>query len=65
MGGQIVWELMFANDFVKISLAPERLQKLIEKALPADYTREWRVTANVNKCGILRGTRVNNTKYCW
>ena len=52
--------LMFANDFVGISQTPEELQKQIEKAL--EYTRKWRVAANVKKCAVVicnedRGTR--------
>ena len=43
--------LMFADDFVGISGTAEGLQKQIEKAL--EYTRKWRVTANVNKCAVL------------
>ena len=43
---------MFADDFVVgIAETPEGLQKQIEKAL--EYTRKWRVTANVNKSAIL------------
>ena len=43
--------LMFAEYFVGISETPEGLQKQIEKAL--EYTRKWRVTANVDKCGVV------------
>ena len=43
--------LMFANDFVGISGTAEGLEEQIEKAL--EYTRKWRVTANVNKCAVL------------
>ena len=43
--------LMFADDFVGISGTAEGLQEQIEKAL--EYTRKWRVTANVNKCAVL------------
>ena len=43
--------LMFADDFVGISETPEGLQKQIEKAL--EYTRKWRVTANVKRCSLL------------
>ena len=46
-GGDNMSGLMFANYFVGISATPEGLQKQIEKAL--EYTRKWRVTANV-KC---------------
>ena len=45
--------LMFADDFVGISSeTPEGLQKTqIEKTL--EYTRKWRVTANVRKCAAV------------
>ena len=43
--------LMFADDFVGISEIPEGLQKQIEKA--AEYTRKWRVTANVKTCAVV------------
>ena len=39
------------DDFVGISETPEGLQKQIEKAL--EYTRKWRVTANVKKCAVV------------
>ena len=45
MGEYTVSGLIFAKDFVGISETPEGLQKHIEKAL--EYTRKWRVTANV------------------
>ena len=45
VGEDTVSGLMYANDFVGISETPERLQKQIEKTL--EYTRKWRVTANV------------------
>ena len=51
MGEDTVSGLMFADDFVGISEAPEGLQKQIEKAL--EYTRKWSVTANVKKCGVV------------
>ena len=38
---------MFADDFVGTSKTPEGLQKQIKEAL--DYTRKWRVAANVKK----------------
>ena len=44
---------MFADDFVGISETPEGLQKQVERAL--EYTRKWRVTANVKKCAVLSG----------
>ena len=47
MGGDTALRLMFAVDFVGISVTPEGLQKQIEKAL--EYTTKWRVTANVKK----------------
>ena len=50
MGEDTVSGLMFANDFVLISETPGGLQEQIEKAL--EYTRKWRVTANVNKCAL-------------
>ena len=45
MGGDTVSGLIFADDFVGISETPKGLQKQVEKAL--EYTRTWRVTANV------------------
>ena len=51
VGDDMVSGLMFAADFVGISGTAEGLQELIEKAL--EYTRKWRVTANVNKCAVL------------
>ena len=51
MGEDTVSGLMFADDFVGISETPEGLQKQIEKAL--EYTRKWRVTANVKKCAVV------------
>ena len=39
--------LMCVDDFVGISETPEGLQKQTEKVL--EYTRKWRVTANVQK----------------
>ena len=50
MGEDTVSGLMFADDFVGIPEAPEGLQKQIEKAL--EYTRQWRVTANVKRVCI-------------
>ena len=44
--------LMFADGFVSISETPEGLQTQIEKAL--EYTRKWRVTANVKQCAVVR-----------
>ena len=51
LGDDMVSGLMFADDFVGISGTAEGLQEQIEKAL--EYTRKWRVTANVNKCAVL------------
>ena len=51
VGEDTVLGLMFADGFVGLAETPEGLQKQIEKAL--EYTRKWRVTANVNKCAIL------------
>ena len=45
MGEDTVSALMFADDFVGISETPKGLQKQVEKA--PEYTRTWRVTANV------------------
>ena len=51
MGEDTVSGLMFADDFVGISETPEGLQEQVEKAL--EYTRKWRVTANVKKCAVV------------
>ena len=51
VGEDMVSGLMLADDSVGISDTPEGLQKQIEKAL--EYTRKWRVTANVSKCAVL------------
>ena len=51
MGEDTVSGLMFANDFVGISEPAEGVQRHIEKAL--EYTRKWRVTANVKKCAVV------------
>ena len=42
---------MFADDLVGISETPEGLQKQVEKV--QEYTGEWGMTANVNKCRVL------------
>ena len=60
--------LMFADDFVGISETPEGLQKQIEKAL--EYTRKWRVTANVKKCAVVvvavcNEDKVNPVTFKW
>ena len=49
--GEKVSGVMFADDFVGVSESPEGLQKQIEKAL--EYTRKWRVTANVKKNAVV------------
>ena len=51
VGEDTVSGLMCANDFEGISGTSEGLQKQIEKAL--EYTRKWRVTANVKRCSLL------------
>ena len=51
VGDDMVSGLMCADDFVGISGTAEELQEQIGKAL--DFTRKWRVTANVNKCAVL------------
>ena len=51
VGDDMVSGLMFADGFVGVSGTAEGLQEQIEKAL--EYTRKWRVTANVNKCAVL------------
>ena len=51
VGEDMVSGLTFADDFVGISETPEGLRKQIEKAL--EYTRKWRVTANVQKCAVV------------
>ena len=51
MGEDMVSRLMFADDFAGISENPEGLQKQVDKAL--EYTRQWRVTANVKKCSAV------------
>ena len=61
----MVSRLMFADDFVGISDTPELLQKQIEKAL--EYTRKWRVTANVSKCAVLvcKEDKKNPVEFKW
>ena len=51
VGEDTVSGLMFADVLVGISETPEVLQEQIEKAL--EYTRKWRVTANVRKCAVV------------
>ena len=66
MGEDTVSGLMFANGFVLISETPEGLQEQIEKAL--EYTRKWRVTANVEKCALrslCNEDQVNPVNFRW
>ena len=51
VGEDMVSGLMFADDFVGLAETPEGLQTQIEKAL--EYTRKWRITANINKSAVL------------
>ena len=51
VGEDMVSGLMFADDFVGLAETPEGLQTQIEKAL--EYTRKWRITANINKNAVL------------
>ena len=51
VGEDMVSGLMFADDFVGTAEIPNGMQKQIEKVL--EYTRKWRVTANVNQSAIL------------
>ena len=51
VGEDTVSGLMFADDFVGISETPEGLQKQTDNAV--EYTRKWRVTANVKKCAVV------------
>ena len=51
VGEDALSRLMFADDSVWTSETPEGLQKQIEKAL--EYTRKWRVTANVKKNAVV------------
>ena len=61
MGEDTVSGLIFADDFVGISETPEGLQKQIEKAL--EYTRKWRVTANLKKREVVVcNDKVNTVK---
>ena len=56
---------MFADDFVGISETPQGLQKQIGKAV--EYTRNWRVTANVKKCAVVvcNEDKVNPVTFKW
>ena len=51
VGEDTVSGVVFAHDFVGVSETPEGLQKRIEKAL--EYTRKWRVRANVKKSAVV------------
>ena len=48
VGEDTVSGLMFADDLVGILEIPKGVQNQIDKA-PLEYTRKWRVTANVKK----------------
>ena len=50
VGEDMVSGLMFADDFVGLAETPDGLQEQIENVL--EYTREWRVTANINKSAV-------------
>ena len=64
MGEDTVSGLTFADDFVGISETPEGLQKQVEKAL--EYTRKWRVTANVQNCAVvICNDKVNPVNFKW
>ena len=65
VGEDTVSGLMFADYFVGISETPEGLQKHIHKAL--EYTRKWRMTANVKKCAVLvcNEDKVNPETLSW
>ena len=52
VGEDTVSGLMFADDFVGAADTLEGLQEQIEKAL--EYTRKWRITANVNKSAVTK-----------
>ena len=60
--------LMFADDFVGISETSKGLQDQIEKALVKnEYTKKWRVTANVKKCAVVACNKdeVNLVNFKW
>ena len=67
MGEDTVSGSMFADDFVGMSETPKGWQKQIEKAL--EYTRRWRVTANVKKCAVVlvvyNEDKVNPVNFKW
>ena len=57
--------MMFANDFVGISDILKGLQKQRKRAL--EYTRKWRVKANVKKCAVVvcNEDKVNPVNFKW
>ena len=57
---------LFADVFVGISETPEGLQNQM-KALLIEYTRKWRVTANVKKCAVVlcNTDKVNPVNFKW
>ena len=65
IGEGTITGLMLTDDFVGISESPEGLRKQIEKAL--EYTRKWRVTANVKKCAVVvcKEDKVNPATFKW
>ena len=65
VGADTVSGLVFADDFVGISEAPEGLQKQIAKALV--YTRKWRATTNVKKCAVVvcNEYEVSTKRFSW
>ena len=65
VGEDTVSELMIADDFVGISETSEGLQKQIDKS--PEYTRAWRVTANVKNSAVAvcNEVKVNPIKFCW
>ena len=65
MGEDMVSRLMFADDFVGISETPKGFQKEREKTL--EYTRKWRVTANVKICAVVvcNEDKVNPVNFRW
>ena len=67
VGQGTVSGLMFADDFVGISETPEGYSQLkqIEKAL--EYTRKWRMTANVKKRAVVfcNEDKVNLVNFSW
>jgi len=51
VGEDMVSGLIIADDFVGIAETPNGMQKQTEKA--PEYTRNWRITANVNESAVL------------